>query len=177
VNLTAVAQQAVDRADPEIPIARLTTMQAVIDDTVAEPRFFSLLASAFSSFAVLLTIIGLFGLLSYQVTQRTREIGVRMALGANRLTILRAFLLRGLAVASVGVVVGLAASWLVRPVANHLLIDAGVDFSEGSANLTVSAAQTAILAASAILSATLLASCLPARRAASVEPMQALRSE
>ncbi len=177
VNMATAAQQAVESADPEIPVAKLTTMQEVIDRTVDEPRFFSVLASSFSGFAVVLTVIGLFGLLSYQVTQRTREIGVRMALGANRTTILWSFLMRGLAVASAGLVLGLVASWLVRPVVAHLLSDAGVEAYGSSANVSVSAVQAGLIAAFAILAATLIASWLPAQRAASVEPMQALRSE
>jgi predicted permease len=177
VGLALPAQQAVERADPEIPIAKLTSMQAVIDHTVEGPRFFSVLASGFSAFAVLLTVIGLFGLLSYQVTQRTREIGVRMALGADRFTILRAFLARGLAVASIGVALGLGASWLMRPVVSHLLADVGIDVSAGAVHIAMNAAQASLLAAIAILTATLVASWMPARRAASVEPMQALRSE
>lgn len=177
VNLAAVAQQAVEGADPEIPIARLTTMQAVIDSTIEEPRFFSLLASGFSGFAIVLTIIGLFGLLSYQVTQRTREIGVRMALGADRINILRTFLGRGLAVASVGVALGLAATWLINPVINHLLADAGVDASSNNQSIVMSGIKAAVLAAIAMFTATLAASWLPARGAASIEPMQALRTE
>jgi predicted permease len=177
VNLAQAAQQAVERADPEIPVARLATMQAVIDSTIEAPRFFSLLASGFSAFALVLTVIGLFGLLSYQVTQRTREIGVRMALGADRLHILRNFLGRGLAVASVGVTLGLGASWLVRPVVSHLLADAGVDTSSTSQNIVMNGAQAAMLAAFAIIAVTLAASWLPARRAAQIEPMQALRTE
>jgi len=177
LNLAQAAQQAVERADPEIPVARLTTMQAVIDSTIEAPRFFSLLASGFSGFALVLTVIGLFGLLSYQVTQRTREIGVRMALGANRMNILRAFLGRGLAVASVGVALGLVATWLVRPVVSHLLADAGVDTTSTTQNIVMNGAQAAVLAALAIIAVTLAASWLPARRAAQIEPMQALRTE
>lgn len=177
VNLAQAAQQAVERADPEIPIARLATMQAVIDSTIEAPRFFSLLASSFSGFALVLTVIGLFGLLSYQVTQRTREIGVRMALGADRMHILRNFLGRGLAVASVGVALGLMATWLVRPVVSQLLADAGVDAGSTTQNIVMNGAQAAVLAAFAIIAAALAASWLPARRAASIEPMQALRTE
>jgi predicted permease len=177
VNLAEAVNRAVAAADPEIPVAKLTTMQAVIDRTTDEPRFFSLLASGFSAFAVLLTVIGLFGLLSYQVTQRTREIGVRMALGADRLRILRTYLGRGLTVASMGVVLGLGASWLMRPVVSHLLADAGIDASAGAVHIAMSAGQASMLAAVAILAATFVASWMPARRAASVEPMQALRSE
>ena len=67
-------QQAVSEADPEIPVAKLETMQTVVDSTLAGPQFFSWLASGFAGFALLLTMIGLFGLLSYQVTQRTRRL-------------------------------------------------------------------------------------------------------
>jgi predicted permease len=177
VNLGEAAQQAVERADPEIPVARLTTMQSVIDSTIEAPRFFSLLASGFSGFALVLTVIGLFGLLSYQVTQRTREIGVRMALGADRMNILRTFLGRGLAVASVGVALGLIATWFIRPVVSELLADAGVDPSSTTQSIVMNGAKAAMLAAFAIIAVTLAASWLPARRAASVEPMQALRTE
>jgi ABC-type antimicrobial peptide transport system permease subunit len=152
-------------------------MQAVIDSTIEEPRFFSLVASGFSGFALVLTVIGLFGLLSYQVTQRTREIGVRMALGADRVNILRTFLGRGLAVACVGVAVGLVATWLVHPAISDLLSDAGVDTTATNLNIAMNSAQAAAMAAIAIFAVTLGASWLPARRAAKIEPMQALRTE
>jgi len=177
VNLASAAQQAVERADPEIPVARLTTMQAVIDSTIEAPRFFSLLATGFSAFALALTVIGLFGLLSYQVTQRTREIGVRMALGADRLHILGSFLGRGLTVASTGVGLGLIATWLIRPVVSQLLADAGVDPSSTTQGIVMKGAEATVLAVFAIFAVALGASWVPARRAASIEPMQALRTE
>jgi len=180
VNLAQVVQHAVAQADPEIPVAKLTTMQAVIDDTIQEPRFFSLLATGFSAFALVLTVIGLFGLLSYQVTQRTREIGVRMALGANRWTILRTFLGRGLAIASLGLVLGVGASYWMRPVVSHLLADSGVEIAAHDSlheQVVMNGTEALLLAALAIVIATLGASWLPARRAAAVEPMQALRAE
>jgi ABC-type antimicrobial peptide transport system permease subunit len=152
-------------------------MQGIIDATIEEPRFFSFLASGFSGFAVVLTVIGLFGLLSYQVTQRTREIGLRMALGADRANILRTFMGRGLAVACAGVVLGLAATWFIRPIIFHLLADAGVDPAAGGGSIVMSGSRAALVAALAMLTATLGASWLPARRAASIEPMQALRNE
>jgi ABC-type antimicrobial peptide transport system permease subunit len=124
-----------------------------------------------------LTVIGLFGLLSYQVTQRTREIGVRMALGADRIHILRNFLGRGLTVASVGVALGLIATWFVRPALSRLLSDAGVGATGTTQNIIMNGAQAAVLASCAIIVVTLAASWLPARRAASIEPMQALRTE
>jgi predicted permease len=181
MNLAEPVQKAVGDADPEIPVAKLTTMQDVIDGTIRTPRFFSLLAAGFSGFAMVLTIIGLFGLLSYQVTQRTREIGVRMALGANRFAILLTFLLRGVTLAAIGLVVGGVASWLTRPVLIHLLADAGVDVggsaSRPAANVGVNSVFAALISVVVILLSAAVASWLPARRAAAVEPIQALRAE
>jgi predicted permease len=177
INVAAVVQQAVERADPEIPVSRLATMQSVIDSTIQAPRFFSLLATGFSTFALALTVIGLFGLLSYQVTQRTREIGVRMALGAGRMHILRSFLGRGVTVASIGIGLGLIATRLIRPVVSQLLADAGVNPSHTTQSIVMNGAQATVLAVFAIFAVTLGASWLPARHAASIEPMQALRTE
>jgi predicted permease len=180
VPLAEIVRRAIAQADPEIPIAKLTTMQAVIDDTIQEPRFFSMLSVGFSAFALLLTVIGLFGLLSYQVTNRTREIGVRMALGANRFDILRIFLARGVALAATGIAVGWAASWLLRPILHQLLVDAGVNMSANAGNtgsVVMNGTQAMMVAIGTILAAAAAASWLPARSAASVEPMQALRAE
>jgi predicted permease len=178
--LAEMVRQAIAKADPEIPLAKLTTMQAVIDGTMQQPRFLSMLSSGLSGFALVLTVIGMFGLLSYQVTQRTREIGVRMALGADRFAILRVFLIRGVALAAIGVAVGCVASWWSRPVIQHLLLDAGVDTrgnAAGSVSVAMNGTEAMMIAVGAILLASMAASWLPARRAASVEPMQALRAE
>ena len=180
VPLAEIVRHAIAEADPEIPVAKLTTMQSVIDNTIQQPRFFSMLSVGFSAFALLLTVIGLFGLLSYQVTNRTREIGVRMALGANRFDILRIFLARGVALAAAGIAAGWAASLLLRPIWHQLLVDAGVDMSAnaaGAGNVAMNSAQAMTIAIGTILAAAAAASWLPARNAASVEPMQALRTE
>jgi ABC-type antimicrobial peptide transport system permease subunit len=152
----------------------------VIDDTIQEPRFLSLLSAGLSGFALVLTVIGLFGLLSYQVTQRTREIGVRMALGADRFAILRVFLVRGLGLAATGIVLGCLASWWSRPILQHLLVDAGVDMggdAAGPVNVVMNGTEAMMIAMATILLAAMAASWVPARRAAAVEPMQALRAE
>jgi len=180
VPLAEIVRQAIAQADPEIPVAKFTTMQAVIDGTIQGPRFFSMLSVGFSAFALLLTVIGLFGLLSYQVTNRTREIGVRMALGANRFDILRIFLARGIALAAAGIAVGWVASGLLRPILQQLLVDAGVDVranAAGAGNVVINGTQAMMVAVVTILAAAAAASWLPARSAASVEPMQALRAE
>jgi len=175
VDLAASVQRAVEHADPEIPMARVATMQAVIDSTMEAPRFFSLVASGFSAFALALTVLGLFGLLSYQVAQRTREIGVRMALGADRVQILRAYLVRGLSLAATGVAIGLGIAALVRPMIHGLLADMGID-AQAQRMVTNGVAST-LAALCAVLAASVAASWLPALRAASTEPMQALRTE
>ncbi len=177
VPLAEVVQRAVTKADPEVPVAKLATMQAMIDETIREPRFFSLLAMGFSGFALVLTVIGLFGLLSYQVTQRTREIGVRMALGADRAAIMRSYMGRGVSLAGLGVVLGCAVTWMMRPVVAHLLLDAGVDTGAGAAHVVMNATLAVLVAAASVVAASMAASWLPARRAASIEPMQALRAE
>ena len=177
VNLAQTVQRAVESADPEIPVTRLSTMQAVIDRTTSEPRFFSYLAAGFSGFALVLTVIGLFGLLSYQVAQRTREIGVRMALGADRIRILRGFLARGLILATAGSALGLASDWLLHPVLVHLLADSGINPASAAGRIVMSATLAAALTVLAIFVSTLAASWMPAYRAASIEPMQALRTE
>jgi predicted permease len=181
LNLAEPIEKAVAQADAEIPVTRMTTMQSVIDDSIQAPRFFSVLATCFSAFALVLTVIGMFGLMSYQVTQRTREIGVRMALGATRGAILRQFLERGLMLASAGVVLGLAMSWWMRPVLSHLLSDAGIDpadeMSAAASHVIMNGVEGALLALIVVLAASVLASWMPARRAASIEPMNALRTE
>jgi putative ABC transport system permease protein len=177
VDIAAAMQRVVESADPEIPVAKLTTMQTVIDRSVAAPRFFSYLAGGFAGFALLLTMIGLFGLTSYQVTQRTREIGVRLAVGADRGQILLLILRRGLLLTAIGVAVGTVASMAVPRLIGSVLAD--VVFTGGSAvGAQLSNSETAVICAAAgMLIAAVVASVLPARRAASIEPTEALRAE
>jgi predicted permease len=177
MDIAAAMQQAVGSADPEVPVAKLTTMQTVIDRSVAAPRFFSYLAGGFAGFALLLTMIGLFGLMSYQVTQRTREIGVRLAVGADRGQILLLILRRGLLLTALGVALGTAASVAVPRLIGSVLAD--VVFTGGStigAHLSNSG-MALIYAGVGMLVGAMLASYLPARWAASIEPTQALRTE
>lgn len=175
VMVEADAERAVQEADPEIPMARFTTMQDVIDSTIEAPQFFSALATAFSAFALALTAMGLFGLLSYQVSQRTREIGMRMALGADRGTILRAYVRRGLMLAGIGIAAGLGLAAFLRPAVAQLLTEMGIDAP--AQRVVTSGSSAALLAVCTVLAAAAAAAWLPARRAASIEPMQALRTE
>ena len=176
-DLTAPITAAIHNADPEIPLSRLTTMQAVIERTTAAPRFFSTLSSAFAAFALGITAIGLFGLLSYLVTQRTREIGVRMALGANRADVLGLVVRRGLMLTAIGIVIGGAASTLLPRLLNHVAEDF---MYTGSGPAHTALLQQGIAIAAAIttmLLIALVASLLPAARAATINPTEALRAE
>lgn len=175
VNMAAAMQAAVSSADAEVPVARLSTMQEVVDRTVAAPRFFSWLSSSFAAFTLLLAAVGLFGLLSYQVTQRTREIGVRMALGATRQDVLGSFLRRALVLT----VLGLGGGLLLSTLLPRLLGSAVPDFtlSLQTTHTLMPQAEAATAAALLLLVAATSASMLPAMRAASIEPVQALRAE
>jgi predicted lysophospholipase L1 biosynthesis ABC-type transport system permease subunit len=177
MDMAAVVQQAVSNADPEIPVARLTTMQSVIDRSVAAPRFFSYLAGGFAAFALLLTMIGLFGLMSYQVTQRTREIGVRLAVGADHSQILLLILRHCLLLTALGVALGSLASLAVPRLVGSVLSDVVFTGGGGIGKHLSSSGVALAWAAIGMLAAAVLAGYLPARRAASVEPTQVLRTE
>jgi predicted permease len=170
-------EQAVASADPMIPVARIKTMQAVIDSTIKAPRFFSWMAGSFAGFALLLTAIGLFGLLSYQVSQRLREIGVRLAVGASREQVLRLFLGRGLVLTGTGLAVGTMASLALPRLIGNLL--AGFIFLDrgGPSALLSSTVAALAMAAAGMVATALLASYLPAHRAAKTEPTLILRAE
>jgi putative ABC transport system permease protein len=170
-------RQAMHNLDPNLALDAVRTMETQLDMSMGQARTLALLATSFGLLAALMSAVGLYGVLAFDTLQRTREIGVRMALGADRSKILRTFLGRGLAVAFIGMTLGLAAAWLLRPVIAHLLADAGVDPSTSPRNIVMNGLWAAFLAAIAVFSATLTASWLPAIRAASIEPMEALRTE
>ena len=176
-NLAASAAAAVTSVDPEIPAGKFAPMQSFIDHTVAAPRFFSWLSGAFAAFALLLTVIGLFGLLSFQVASRTREIGVRMALGARRSQILRLVLGKGLSLTSIGLVLGIVGSLAMHRLLASFIADTARIEPNAVASIYASQSLSLAISAAAMLLAAVAASLLPARRAASIEPTVALRAE
>jgi len=149
-----------------LPVADIHTMTALIHTNIAPQRFNSFILGIFAAIALLLAAAGIGGVLAYTVHQRTREIGVRMALGAQRGDVGRLVLLDGMKLAGVGVAIGaavslLAAHWLASQLYQVTPHDP-VAFAAGLAILFIIA----------------LAACwVPARRATSIDPMQALRSE
>jgi putative ABC transport system permease protein len=157
---------AIRSMDPELPMADVRTMRQVVASSMAGTRFHTALFSGFGAAALLLAALGIFGLMSFLVGQRTREIGLRMALGAGRGHVFRDVLLDGMTTALVGTVVGSAGAWYVSRLVRGVIYDVGaVDWAPFLA-VTVT-----------LLGAAFAACILPARRAASVDPMVALREE
>ena len=142
------------------------TMESAISDSLAERRFAMMLLAAFAVLALLLASIGIYGVIAYVVGQRTQEIGIRMALGAHRLDVLRLMLWEGMRLALIGVAIGIAAGLALTRLMSKMLY--GVSAADP---LTFSGVAMVLLLVA-------LAACyLPARRAAAIDPMQALRSE
>ena len=152
--------------DPRQPIGNIRTMQQVLDDSVARQRFTTTLLGIFSFTALLLSIIGLYGVLAYTVAQRTREIGIRVALGADRVHILRTVMGQGMIYVLGGVVVGLAGAAALGRLMSSLLF--GVTATDPATYAGVVAVLVVVAAA---------ATWIPARRASRVDPVVALRYE
>jgi putative ABC transport system permease protein len=165
-TLARPVRQAVRDVDRDLPIARLRTMSSIYSGAVAQPRFRTLLISLFGGLALVLAAIGIYGVMSYSVSQRIHEIGIRMALGAKPAQVLFLILRQGMTLAVIGIIVGLISSIGLTQVIRRLLF--GISATDPVTFVVV----TLLLAGVAML-----ACWLPARRAARVEPMEALRYE
>jgi predicted permease len=163
-SLAGPIRQIVHDLDPTLPIVKLETMDDVFGESVARPMFLTTLLGIFAAVALALAAVGTYGILSYLVTERSREIGIRMALGADRPAILRYFLWRGVTLAGIGLVAGLGASILLTKLMRTLLF--GVAPTD-PATLAIVCAVMAIVAAVACLA--------PAWRATRVDPLVVLR--
>src|SRR5256714_5865375 len=150
--------------DPGLPVFNVSSMNDILDRSLASRRFSADLVGGFAGLAVLLASIGIYGLQAYMVSQRSREIGIRMALGARRGNILRMFLRKGVVLAGVGIVAGVVVS------ASTASLMAGLLYGVRSHDPAVFLIVPLLLLAVAVL-----ASYLPARRATKVDPMMALR--
>jgi putative ABC transport system permease protein len=152
--------------DPTLPVVKLQSMDDVFAEAIGRPRLLAQLLGIFGGLALLLAAIGSYGVLSYMVTERRREIGIRMALGADRASVLRMVLSQGLRLTFVGVVVGLAAAFALNRVLASLLF--GVRPSD----------PVTIGAVVALISIVAMVACYPpARVATRVDPMIVLREE
>ena len=157
---------AVHSVDPTLPLAALNTMDQLIGQTTGPRRFSVLLLGGFAALAMVLAMIGLYGVMSHLVTQRTREIGVRVALGAAARDVLGMVLRQGVRLALLGVGVGLVAALLLTRVMRSMMFGVGVRDPV-----------TFVLMPLLLLGVAALASWLPARRATRVDPTEALRAE
>jgi predicted permease len=159
-------RQTVWSVNPELPLAGVRTLQEIYDSSMARTSFTLVMLAVAGSMALLLGLIGIYGVISYSVSQRTREIGIRMALGAGRFALTRMFVAHGLTLAAIGLVIGLAVALALTRGMSSLL------FGISSADPVTYAGVAIGLAAAAAL-----ASYLPSRRAAGVNPIESLRAE
>jgi putative ABC transport system permease protein len=166
LSAVAATREAVWAIDRDLPVSQVKTMAQVMSESVAEPRTYTLLLGLFGGVAMVLAAIGIYGVIAYAVTQRTREIGIRMALGAQTRDVMKLIVKEGMTLALVGVAIGLAASFALTRVMASLLF--GVSATD-PLTFTVIALVLALVG--------LLACYLPARRATKVDPMVALRYE
>jgi putative ABC transport system permease protein len=164
--LAPAVQREIRSLDPNQPISDLRTMNQVMSEWVARSRFNTLLLGLFAGLATLLSAVGIFGVMNYSVALRTRELGLRLAIGAQPRQVLLLVLRQGLLLTVIGVVLGLAAAFALTRLLSGLLF--GVQAVDLSTFTTISLLLTIV---------SLLACYLPARRAMRIDPLRALRYE
>jgi putative ABC transport system permease protein len=166
LSLAEPVRQALWKVDSDQPMWKVRTVEFLLDRGLADKQFVMTLMSLFAALALVMTIIGLYGIISYAVNQRTQEIGIRMALGAQTGTILRMVLRQGMTLVFIGIGFGLAAAWLLTRLMSSLLY--GINATDPLTFFGIALLLTAVA---------LLACYFPARRATRVDPMIALRYE
>jgi putative ABC transport system permease protein len=165
-NMVPTLTGKVQSLDSTLPLLHVKTLDEYVDDSIVGTRFETFLLGTFGVLAFLLTAVGLYGVISYSVVQRTREMGIRLALGADRTAILGMVVKNGTLLACTGAFIGLAAASLLTRLMATLLFGVGP-----TDPLTFVCVPVALIAVA------ILASYVPARRAAKVDPMVALRYE
>jgi predicted permease len=165
-SITASVREAIHSIDADLPLAKVSTLNTLVDDSLSQPRFAMLLLASFGVLALLLASTGMYGVISYTVAQRTQEIGIRMALGAERHNVFGMVLSQGARLAGLGIALGLVAAFgITRLMASYLY---GVQPTDPLTFGVVSLL---------LVGTALLACYLPARGATRVDPLVALRHE
>jgi putative ABC transport system permease protein len=165
-SLAQAARRSVWNLDRALPVSNLQTMSEVVGDAMARARFLTSLLSVFAGLALLLAAVGTYGVMSYAVAQRGRELGIRMAMGAEAGSVQRLVLSQGLRVAGIGLVVGLSGAWALTGILQSLLFNV-----EARDPLS-------FVAGPAVLTLVAVAACwIPARRATRVDPVKVLRED
>lgn len=165
-DVAAPARAVLGAIDPNVPLFRLRSMTQLVSADIAQPRLYALLLATFAFVAITLTGVGLYGVLSQSVAQRERELGVRMALGADTRDVIRLVLRQAVRLAAAGIALGLVAGLLATRGLQALLF--GVRPEDPL---------TFVAVAAGLLVVALVASFIPARRAARLDPVVALRTE
>jgi putative ABC transport system permease protein len=166
MTFTKTLREQVQAVDPNLPVFGERSMETVVSESLGQRRFAMQVVALFGVLALLLASIGIYGVMAYSVNQRTREIGIRMALGASRTTIMRWVLRQGLVLIAIGVVSGLLAAFALMRLLRSLL------FEVATTDVVTYAALAAVLAVVAFV-----ACYIPARRATKIDPLVALRYE
>jgi putative ABC transport system permease protein len=164
--VVADARRAIHELDPDLAVAQVKTLDEVVAESVAQPRFYMTLLTVFAVIAILLSAIGIYGVIAYLVGQRSREIGVRIALGASRANVVRLIVREAVLMAAAGIGIGLVGALALTRLMGALLFD--LKATDPITYLAV----TGVLGGVA-----LLASSVPALRAARIDPALAMRGE
>ena len=166
LSLTSAIRRELQQLDPQLPIAEIATMDQKLSAAMSQPRFRTSLVALFALTALLLACIGIYGVISYSVAQRTHEIGIRMALGAQKQNVMYMIIKQGVLLTTIGVALGIAASYFLTRLMSSLL------FGVATNDLV-----TFVFGAGLLVATALLGTYLPARRATKVDPLVALRYE
>jgi putative ABC transport system permease protein len=165
-GMATALRNAIHKAYPDQPVADVATMESRVSDSMAEPRLYTALLGLFATVALLLTAVGIYGVISYSVSHRTRELGIRMALGAQSGHVVRFVMGNGALLTCIGALCGIAGAWVLSRYEESLLF--GVTAKDPIAFA---------VAPAALIAVALLACYLPARRATRIDPNAALRQQ